>query len=191
MIFFGILCSSLFFLGCQNSKKEVLNSWGELVDVVNLNNLEYKLQYEPHLVKLQKTNEVNEQDEDPSQKFKDHHYLNLSINGLQSDPSIRGKDNYAVLSEYLSEEFKDQFYLIVNGERKACVLHHAFFPPQNTNTIMIQLVFKDKGFSEQANYFQEDLLVVYFDKKTRESVQWSFSYEGLNKFPTLNNNYNG
>lgn len=187
---FLLLTGSLLFTACQNKEKALLTSFNKLVDVVRFNGLEYQLQYEPHVVKSMKTKQSsNKNGKSDAERFRGHHYLTLNIDGLNPGLTTQHQDNYAILSEYLNDDFRTRFSLLVNGERRPCVLHHAFFPPQNTNQITVQLVFKDQDFADQENYFQDDISVLYFDKKNREKISWSFSADDLNQFPSLNNNY--
>ena len=163
-------------------------SFGRLSHVVNFNGLAYRMQYEPHALKYEKEQIAASPDE-AGANFQDHHFLTMTIDGLNPGLATTHQDNYSILSQYLNEEYKDNFSIAVNGERKACVLHHAMFPPQNPNQVIVQLVFKDPGYMGQADYFQNDISVIYFDKKNRETISWTIAAHELNQFPSLNNNY--
>jgi len=169
-LLFLLLAGSLFFTACQNKEKAMLTSFNKLVDVVRFNGLDYQLQYEPHLVKSKKEQQrkTNNGMSD-AERFRGHHYLTLNIDGLNPGLATKHQDNYAVLSEYLNDDFRNRF--------------------SNPSQVTVQLVFKDQDFSDQENYFQDDISVIYFDKKNREKISWSFSANDLNQFPSLNNNY--
>lgn len=189
---FLVLFGSLLFTSCQNEEKALASSIGKLVATAHSNGLSYQMQYEPHLLKSKKAKQVNNpgrQRLSDAERFRGHHYITMQIDGVNPGLATDHQDNYAILSEYLNEDYKHRFSLIVNGERRPCVLHHALFPPQNPSKVIVQMVFKDPNFSDQENYFQDDITVVYFDKKNREEISWSFSAHELNQFPSLNNNY--
>ena len=150
----------------------------------------YKMSYVPPALNKKLMRQENDDISFENGRFDGHHYFNLSITNNGVNEQLNPAQSWKELSGFLKDEFKNQFSLLINGERKPCVLHHAFRMPQRDNNLIVQLVFKDENYIGQSNYFKQTTKVFY-NNNNEGAIEWIFSASDLNSASVINIKHNG